>query len=460
MTKKNDLAIIILAAGKGTRMGGDKPKVMHELCGLPMINWLIKTAENLNPAKIVVVVGPDMPELEEAVSPHTTTIQTERNGTGGAAKVGINALGSFDGDVLILLGDAPLMRQTTLENLITARNTNTPAPIGLSLLGCNVHNPHGYGRVVLDNTPNPSSTPSPSDIQYVKSIVEEKDASPEEKSITLINTGAFCVDGKHLAKWLDQITNDNAQGEFYITDLPKIAAKEGFKTTCAITNDETEIAGCNTRLELTELEKTARTRLVENAINSGVKIIDPATTYLSHDTQIGEGTIIEPNVVLTGNTKIGKNTTIKSFSHIEDSTIGDNTTIGPFARLRGGASLDGDNKIGNFVELKNAKLAKGVKASHLSYLGDAELGDNTNIGAGTITCNYNGFEKNKTIIGKNVFVGSNSSLVAPIKIEDGAMIAAGSTINKDVEKDALAITRAPLKILGGWAKKFRAKYQK
>ena len=436
------LAIVILAAGKGTRMkspqGNSLPKVMHELAGKPMINWLLDTAQSLSPEKIITVIGPDMDDLADAVAPHETVIQETRNGTGGALKCALPALKAFKGDVLVLLGDAPLITKQTLETLITARAGN-PA----SLLGCTLENPTGYGRLVTDSADN------------LLEIVEEKDANQDQKSITLVNTGAFCLDAQNLENWCTRLTDDNAQKEYYITQIPALVREDGGFTSVAITNDEAEMLGCNTHADLAVLEKHIQHRLRKSHMENGVSMRDPETVYLWHDSKIGAGTTIEPNVVLGPKVSIAENVTIKAFSHIEETSIAAGASIGPFARLRGGNTLAENTKIGNFVELKNAKLAKGTKANHLTYLGDATIGENTNIGAGTITCNYNGFEKNKTIIGDNVFIGSNSALVAPITINNGAMVAAGSTITRDVESDSLAIARADEKSKPGWAAKFR-----
>lgn len=436
------LAIVILAAGQGTRMkspkGYERPKVMHELAGRPMINWLLDACETLSPDKIVVVTGPDMPELEEAVKPHTAVLQKTRDGTGGAVKCALPALKGFNGDVLILLGDTPLLEARTMKALINARGDHA-----LSVLGCVMDNPHGYGRLILDKD------------GHLGQIVEEKDANAQQRAVQLVNTGAFCADGEKLSAWLEQLDSNNAQNEFYITQLPEIIAGENGVTTAAIIEDASQVHGCNTHVDLAALEKTLQQRLRRAHMESGVAMQDPDTVYLWHDTKIAAGTIIEPNVYFGPNVSIAENATIRAFSHIEDTTIGPGATIGPFARLRGGAKLAQDVKIGNFVEIKNADLAQGVKASHLSYLGDAVIGANTNIGAGTITCNYNGFEKNKTTIGENVFVGSNAALVAPVTIENDAMIAAGSTITEDVPAEALGIARAVTEIRKGWAAKYR-----
>ena len=428
------LAIVILAAGKGTRMKSDKPKVMHELAGKPMINWLIETCEQLNPAKIITVIGPDMDDLAAAVTPHETAIQENRNGTGGAVKCALPALDGFDGDVLIVMGDEPLVQIESLQALIEEG--------GLTVQGFDTLTPAGLGRMVLNNDGT------------LHGIVEDADCNDAQKQISLCNAGNYCVPADKLAGWIEQIGDDNAQGEVYLTDLPAIAAKDGVPTK-VIRGTWIGPWGINDRVQLSIHEKMLQIRLREQALHNGVSMIDPDSVYFHYDTKIGVGSVIEPNVFFGAGVSIDEGVTIKAFSHIEDTHIKANVAVGPFARLRGGSTLGENVKIGNFVELKNAQLAEGVKASHLSYLGDAEIGENSNIGAGTITCNYNGFEKNKTQIGENVFIGSNSSLVAPIKIEDGALIAAGSSMTEDVPKDALGIARAETKVKEGWAARFR-----
>lgn len=433
-TPQAPLAIVILAAGKGTRMKSDKPKVMHELAGKPMINWLIDACEGLRPDKIITVIGPDMPELAEAASPHETAIQDIRNGTGGAVKAALPALEGFEGNVLIVMGDEPLVDPEILRALVSAG--------GLAVQGFETSNPKGLGRMVLN------------DDGSLKEIIEDADCTDTQKEIKLCNAGNYCVSADKLAGWLGQIDDNNAQGEYYLTDLPAIAAKEGVSTQ-VIAGAWEGAWGVNDRVQLAAHEKMLQTRLRENAMREGVSMVDPETVYFHHDTVIEGGVTIEPNVFLGAGVKIKTGATIKAFCHIENTEIKANAAVGPFARLRGGSTLGENVKIGNFVELKNAELAEGVKASHLAYLGDTKIGTGSNIGAGTITCNYNGFEKNRTEIGENVFIGSNSALVAPITIADGAMIAAGSTMTQDTPQDALGMTRADTEIKEGWAAKYR-----
>ncbi len=438
---KTHLAIVILAAGQGTRMRSSLPKVMHELAGLPMIGWLLKTAEALNPEKIIVVRGPDMQNLEKAVQPHTTVLQKHRNGTAGALKCAMPELKSFEGNVLVLLGDTPLVKKETLKRLIAAKTDDLLS--GLSVLGVKLSDPKGYGRLVTNKDGS------------LKKIVEEKDASDKERNLTLVNTGAFCLDKARLTSWLEQVGNDNAQKEYYITDLPEIAAKEGATTRIATIHDESEMLGCNTRMDLAVLEATLQNRLRENAMKNGVTLIDPASVYLHHDTDIAHDVVIEPHVFFGPGVKIEKGAYIKAFSYFEGTQIGKNTHIGPFARLRPETVIKDEVRIGNFVEVKKSTIGQRSKINHLSYVGDCNMGDDVNFSAGAITVNYDGFEKHKTTIGKGVLIGSNVNLVAPLSIDDGAFVAAGSTITEDVPADALSISRDSNKIREGWAAEYR-----
>lgn len=443
MSSKKPLAIIILAAGRGTRMKSDAPKVMHALAGRPMISWLIETAEKLAPEKIIVVIGPDMDDLREAVAPHGVAIQRERNGTGGAVRAALPALKNFDGDVLVLLGDSPLISVKTLKNLIAVRTRDLLT--GISVLGVEMPDPAGYGRLVTgkDGT--------------LEKIIEEKDASAKEKQIGLVSTGAFCVDGARLEPWVKKIGSDNAAGEFYFTDLPEIAARDGALTKIYVTPNPDEVRGCNTRLDLAALEGTVQSRMREDALLAGVSMTDPSAVYLHWDTKIARDAKIEPGVFFGPGVEIAEGAHIKAYSHIEGAKIGKNATIGPFARLRPGTDIGADVRIGNFVEIKKSKIGKRSKISHLGYVGDTVMGDDVNFGCGAITVNYDGFEKHQTVIGKGVMVGSNVNLVAPLEIDDGAFIAAGSTITEDVPADALSISRNAAQIREGWASEFRAR---
>ncbi len=436
---KNQLAIVILAAGQGTRMKSAKPKVMHELAGLPMVKWLIKTAESLKPEKIIVVAGPNMSELVAAVKPHASVVQSVRDGTAGALRVAMPALKSFRGDVLVILGDAPLVTAKTLQKLIDTRHEDA----GISVLGAEVCCADGLGRMIVND-----------DGTLVK-IVEHKDASAQEREVNLVNTGAFCIDGSKLPCWLQQVQNKNAAKEYYITDLPEIAAKDGVKTKVHITRDSKEVQGCNSRSDLSALEKTLQERLRNAAMNEGVTMIDPATVTLHHDTVFGADVVVEPNVFFGPGVKVGDDCIIRAFSHIEGAKIGANASVGPFARLRPGTEIGAEARIGNFVEIKKSKIGAGSKINHLAYVGDTDMGADVNFSAGAITVNYDGYDKHKTIIGAGVLVGSNVNLVAPVTIKSGAFIAAGSTVTDDVAEDALAISRAPTEIRKGWAAEYR-----
>ncbi len=406
-----------------------------------MINWLVTTVEKLNPERLIVVTGPDMPELESAVTPHQTIIQHERNGTGGALKEALPALEGFKGNVLVLLGDTPFITQTTLQTLIDTKNTD--GMTGIAVLGTVMQNPTGYGRLIE----NPDAT--------LQHIAEEKDAGPHEKMITKVNTGAFCLDSTRLTGWLSRIDNNNAQKEYYITDLPYIAAQEKFKTRIAMTFDNNEVQGCNTRADLAALEQTAQNYLRNKWMNQGVHMIDPSTVWLQHDTVIEPNVIIEPNLFCGPGVTIKRGCHIKAFCHFEGATIEENAIVGPFARLRPGTTLGKNVRIGNFVEIKKSTIGAGSKVNHLGYVGDCTMGPEVNFSAGAITVNYDGFEKHETHIGKGVIVGSNANLIAPLTIDDGAFIAAGSTITEDVPGDALSISRDTTKIREGWAAEYR-----
>lgn len=441
-TPNKKLACIILAAGKGTRMKSATPKPLHGVAGLPMVNHVVNAALGLSPDKIVVVIGPDMPEMASAVAPHTTCIQTVVNGTGGAVLAAREQFTNFDGDILIIYGDMPLMTTATMKRMIDIRR-QFPA-IGLTFSGMRVDNPGSYGRMVLD------------DDGTLKKIVEFKDANDDEKKITLCNGGVVCADGARLFDWLSQIGNDNAQKEYYLTDLPQIARKDN-RTTHVVEIDATEMAGANNRVELAQLELLMQTRLRNQHMLGGATLIDPASVFFAHDTIIGQDVTIEPNVFFGAGVTVGNNVTIHAHSHIAGATIDDGAEVGPFARLRTGTKLGKDAVIGNFVETKNTSFATGAKAKHLTYLGDTEVGEKANIGAGTITCNYDGFMKYKTIIGKEAFVGSNSLLLAPLHIGNGAFVGAGSAISEDVPDNALGISRAPQITKEGWATEFKRK---
>lgn len=429
------LAVVILAAGKGTRMKSDLPKVMHPLAGRPMINWLLDTVETLEPEKIIVVVGPDMPQLEAAARPHQTVVQNERNGTAGALKCALPALEGFEGNVLVLLGDTPLVTAETLRGLIRVHT-------GLSVLAAEVVDPTGYGRIVHDH-------------KGVR-IVEQKDASTKECEICKVNTGVFCFSGKRLKGWLDQVQNTNAAGEYYITDLPAIAQHEGTGTNVSVTRYPDEVRGCNTRADLAALERTLQDRLRQSFLESGVTMIQPQTVYFWYDTKIAPDVTIEPSVFFGPGVVIESGVHIKAFSHIEGAHVQAGASVGPFARLRPGTLIGPNARLGNFVEVKNSSIGAGSKINHLAYVGDTAMGMDVNFSCGAITVNYDGFDKHHTQIGDGAMIGSNVNLVAPVDIGKGAFIAAGSTVTVNVDEDALSIERGEARAIKGWAAKYRS----
>jgi bifunctional UDP-N-acetylglucosamine pyrophosphorylase/glucosamine-1-phosphate N-acetyltransferase len=435
---KQPLACIILAAGQGKRMKSALPKALHPLAGRPLIGWLLETVESLSPQRIVVVTGPGMDDLREVVQPHETVVQEKPLGTGDAVKAALPALKNFTGDVLILLGDMPMISADTLRALIAARHKD-PLSTGLSVLGAEFDPPPAFGRLVLDAN------------GHLEKIVEDKDCTPAERNIKLCNTGAFCVDGAKLGGWVAKIKNDNAQKEFYITDLVEIAAQDGMNAHVHVTRDHAEVQGVNSRIDLAVLEDNVQQVLRARAMEGGATLIDLASVYFSWDTKTGRDVVIEPNVFFGPGVEIADGAHIRAFSHIEGASIGDGASIGPHARLRPGAVIGAGSKIGNFVEIKNSTLGEGVKVSHLAYIGDAEIGAGTNFSCGAITVNYDGVHKHKTVVGENAMIGSNVNLVAPITIGDGAYIAAGSTITKDVPADALAVAREKPFVKAGWA---------
>ncbi len=433
-----DLACIILAAGQGTRMKSARPKVMHELAGRPVISWLIERAEKAGALKIIVVIGPDMDDLAEIVKPHETAIQRERRGTADAVKAAMPLLKDFDGKVMILMGDEPLVPVEALKEF-----ASYSAP--LAIMGVQPADPFGLGRLITD------------DDGHLVRIVEEKDASEEEKKLTLCNGGNYCADSALLETCLPKIGNDNAQGEYYLTDIVGIAHREG--VTCEVMNIVVDhIWGINTRAQLAEHERILQYRLRDKAMQNGATLINPDTVHFSWDTEVGQDVLIEPNVFFGKGVSIADNVTVHAFSHLEGVRVEKGASIGPFARIRPGSVLEENSKIGNFVEVKKTRVGKGAKASHLTYLGDGEIGAGSNVGAGTIFCNYDGVNKHQTVLGEGVFIGSNSTLVAPVEIGDGAYVAAGSVVTKDVPPDALAVARNRPIIRDGWAKKRREEH--
>lgn len=421
-----ELAVIILAAGKGTRMKSNLPKVLHKIAGVPMIGHIIQTAEHIGAKKIITVIAPDMDDVAAVAVPHDTVIQAQQLGTGHAIKTAVEKLGNFNGDVVVMLGDVPLVRPATLKALIDHHRVGK---FGTTILAMAPPNPTGYGRVFQ----NPDGT--------LKEIVEEKDASDEQRLVKLVGSGLAVYDGEGLIDYLNQLRNNNAQKEYYMGDIPVIMAQTG-RASGVIRGDYLELRGVNSRAQLAELETAWQQRKRAEIMDGGVTLLDPATVYFSPDTTIESDVTIGPNVVFGPAVHIKTGAEIKAFCHIEGTVIESGASIGPFARLRPGTTIGQDAKIGNFVEVKNSDIKIGAKANHLGYIGDAVLGAHSNFGCGAITVNYDGKTKSKTIIGDYVMVGSNSALIAPITIEDGAYVAAGSTLTHNVPKDALAIARA------------------
>ena len=438
----SSLAVVVLAAGMGTRMKSGLPKVLHKIAGRTMLGHVLHAAKELGAAKAVVVHGPDMQAVEKeasAVLAHCAFAeQRERLGTGHAVSMAGAALKDFKGQVLVLYGDAPLIKAETLRELLAKLD----AKHKMAVLGFAADNPQGYGRLIVKG-------------KAVQGIVEQLDASPSQRKIKLCNSGIIAIDNELLWQLLPKLSNKNAKGEYYLTDLVKLATKAKTKVALALCS-EGEVAGVNDRNQLSVLERQFQLEARRAAMEGGATLIDPDTVYFSADTKLGRDVVIEPNVFFGPKVTVGDEVEILANSHIEGAVIAKGARIGPFVRLRPGAEIGENAHVGNFVEIKKAVIGKGAKANHLTYIGDAIVGAGSNIGAGTITCNYDGYEKHLTDIGENVFVGSNTALVAPVKIGNGVNIAAGSVVTKDVPSDALAISRPELQIKSGWAARYRA----
>ncbi|HEY4635078.1 MAG TPA: bifunctional UDP-N-acetylglucosamine diphosphorylase/glucosamine-1-phosphate N-acetyltransferase GlmU, partial [Rhodospirillales bacterium] len=427
-------AAVILAAGLGTRMKSATPKVLHPLAGRPMILHLLAMLKKAKLAPRVVVVGKGMQAVADAVRPHPTVVQHPVLGTGHAVMAAKPALQKFNGDVLVVFGADPLIRPETVARMLEARRRR-PKP-AIVVLGFDAAEPGDYGRLVLGSDGR------------LQAIVEARDATANQKRFTLCNSGVMVVDGRHLWRLLDRLDRKNAKREYYLTDIVRLARAE--KLTCAVVEgDEAELIGVNSRAELAKAEAVLQDRLRRAVMDGGATLIDPATVYLSHDTKLGRDVTVGPNVWFGPGVRVGKGTEILAYCHIEGARIAPGARIGPFARLRPGAVIAEDAHIGNFVEIKNADIAAGAKVNHLTYVGDARVGAKANVGAGTITCNYDGFGKYYTDIGAGAFIGSNTALVAPVRIGARAIVGAGSVITKDVAADALALTRAPQRVTAG-----------
>ena len=444
------LSVVILAAGKGTRMYSDLPKVLHPIAGKPMVKHVIDTAKQLGAHNIHLVYGHggDLMQQRLANEPVNWVLQTEQLGTGHAMQQAAPFFAD-DENILMLYGDAPLITKATLEKLIAAKPDK-----GIALLTVVLDNPTGYGRILRENG-------------NVVGIVEQKDANAEQLKIQEVNTGVMVSDGASFKKWLTQLDNNNTQGEYYMTDVIALANRDGCQVAAVQAADLMEVEGANNRLQLVALEQYFQQKQACELLLAGVMLLDPNSFKLRGELTHGKDVEIDMNVILKGKVRLGNrvkigagcvltncdisdDVEIKPYSVLEDTSVGANAAIGPFSRLRPGTELAENTHVGNFVEIKKAQIGKGSKVNHLTYVGDAEIGKDCNIGAGVITCNYDGANKFKTIIGDNVFIGSDSQLVAPVTIESGATIGAGSTIRTDVKHDELVTTRVPQRHIQGW----------
>ena len=420
-------ALIILAAGMGTRMNSDQPKVLHQIAGAPMLVHAMKSGAALAPERSVIVAGHGADAVEKAAKAFdpdvTMALQSEQLGTGHAVSQARPALDGFDGDAIVLYGDTPFIRPETLAAMEAARLTHD-----VVVLGFEAAHPGRYGRLIMA-------------ADQLDRIVEFKDANEEERAVTLCNSGVVAANAATLFALIDAVGNDNAAGEYYLTDIIGIARSRGLSAT-VVQCEEAETLGINSRAELAEAERHFQAHARAEAQADGVTLTAPETVFFAHDTVIGRDTVIEPNVVFGPGVTVESGATIRAFSHLEGCHVSRGAVVGPYARLRPGAELAEDVKIGNFVEVKNAQIAEGAKVNHLSYIGDAEVGARTNIGAGTITCNYDGVFKHKTTIGADAFIGSNTMLVAPVTVGAAAMTGSGSVITRNVPAGDLGLARA------------------
>ncbi len=465
MPETTPTAAIILAAGKSTRMRSRLPKPLQPVCGLPLTSHVIRACQSAGIKTIVVIVGHEAETVKAGLTeangertPLQFALQAQQRGTGDAVSAAKPLLGDWNGDIVVLVGDIPLLPASALETVLEKHRRGDACA---TLLTAITDDPTGYGRVIR----NPDGT--------VSRLVEERDALPEEKAVKEWNPSIYAFRAPELWAALEKITPDNAQGEFYFTDTVGVLTRQGHKVEAVPVSDARFVEGANNKVELAELNALMRSRLLTDLMLSGVTVVDPVHTYLEIEVEVGQDTVIEPNVLLKRGTRIGEDCLIGAGSRIERSTLGngvqilssqivgatieDGSKVGPFAHLRPGTRLGKGVKIGDFVEIKNSTLEAGAQAAHLTYIGDATVGEETNIGGGTITCNYDGFLKHRTTIGKSVFVGTHSTLVAPVTIGDGAFIAAASSITEDVPGDALGIGRARQENKAGWAQRFREK---
>jgi bifunctional UDP-N-acetylglucosamine pyrophosphorylase/glucosamine-1-phosphate N-acetyltransferase len=442
MSDQRRFAVVILAAGQGTRMRSDTHKVLHPIASRPLLLHLLERVDALGADKRVVVVGKGRDQVEAAIAGRDVSValQEEQKGTGHAVQQAAAALSGYDGPVLVLYGDTPFVEAETLRRMLD-RLDGDDGP-GVVVLASCPEDPLKYGRIILGEG------------DRIARMVEYKDATEEERAVRLCNSGMMAVRARDLFRWLDKVGNDNAASEYYLPDVVNVAAAEG-REAVVIEGDPYETAGVNSRAELAHLELEWQRRRREQVLHEGATLIDPESVWFAYDTKLGRDVTVEPHVVFGPGVQVADGATIHAFSHIEGAIIGARASIGPFARIRPGTRLGERAKVGNFVELKKADVGEGAKVNHLSYIGDASIGAGANIGAGTITCNYDGFGKYRTEIGAGAFIGSNSALVAPVRVGDGAIVGAGSVITRDVEADSLAVERNEQKGIAGWAKRFR-----
>jgi bifunctional UDP-N-acetylglucosamine pyrophosphorylase / glucosamine-1-phosphate N-acetyltransferase len=439
MTKITPIAAIILAAGKGTRMKSDLHKVLHKVAGRPMLMHLMDAVDALKPAKKVVVVGSGKEQLEAALGNSVEfAVQEPQHGTGHAVQQAEAALAGFDGDVLILYGDVPFVPTATMQAMIDRLNADdAPAVV---VLGFEPANTQSYGRIVTQG-------------ERIEWMVEHKDATETQRATRLCNSGLMAVNAQDLFALLARVGNDNAAGEYYLVDIVNIATSDG-QHCVVIKTDPFDVAGINSRAELAQMEGQWQQRRRKQAMEDGATLIAPKTVWFAYDTVIGSDVTIGQNVVFGPGVTVADGVNINAFCHIEGALIASGCEVGPYARLRPGTVLEEKAKVGNFVEVKKSRLGKGAKANHLSYIGDADVGANANIGAGTITCNYDGYFKYQTVIGEGAFIGSNSALIAPVKIGRDAIVAAGSAVTRDVADGELRLVRAEQLVKPGWADRF------
>ena len=441
--KDRKVAVVVLAAGKGRRMKSARPKVLHAVAGRTLLGHVLVTARSLGAERIVVVVAPDMPDVAAAAAPHCVVVQQTQRGTADALKPARAALAGFDsGTVFVLYGDTPFITADALDAMVLCRADGAD----IVVLGFRPEDPAGYGRLIVG-----------ADL-VLERIVEHSSASPSERAVDLCNSGVMAIAAERLFELIERVTNDNAKGEFYLTDIVALARLDG--ASCAVVEAAAdELQGIDSRADLAKAETHWQRQCRDRMMAQGVTLQDPDTVYFCHDTQIESDVVIGPNVVFGPGVSIASGSQIRAFSHLEGVRIGEDVTVGPFARLRPGAVLENQARVGNFVEIKNAVLGVGARASHLSYIGDCDVGANANIGAGTITCNYDGYAKHRTTIGEGAFIGSNTALVAPVSVGDGSIVGAGSVITDDVAEDALALGRGRQVERKGWAAAFRAEHQ-